>query len=104
MSWGLCRRPADRGPRQRSGHALKLIIAGAVFNPAMFIFFGLARTLPLMAAALFLLMLPLPANNALYKSILQVKVPADLGPGLCLFGAALSVGFDGVLSAHRAAG
>ncbi len=57
---------------------MKLIIIGAVLNPAMFILFGFARTLPLMAVSLFVLMLPLPANNALYKSILQVKVPADL--------------------------
>ena len=57
---------------------MKLIIAGAVLTGAMFIVFGLARALPLMAAALFVLMIPLPANNALYKSIFQLKVPADM--------------------------
>lgn len=57
---------------------MKLIIAGAVLTGVMFIVFGLARALPVMAASLFLLMLPLPANNALYKSIFQSKAPADM--------------------------
>ena len=57
---------------------MKLIVAGSVLTGAMFIVFGLARALPVMAASLFLLMLPLPANNALYKSIFQLKVPADM--------------------------
>jgi MFS transporter, DHA3 family, macrolide efflux protein len=57
---------------------MKLIILGAGLTGAMFLVFGVARSLPLMAASLFLLMMPLPANNALYKSILQLKVPADL--------------------------
>jgi len=57
---------------------MRLIMAGAVLTGVMFLVFGLARTMPAMAAALFLLMLPLPANNALYKSIYQLKVPADM--------------------------
>ncbi|MGE5601737.1 MAG: MFS transporter [Nitrososphaerales archaeon] len=57
---------------------MKLIAGGAVLTGVMFLVFGLARALPVMAAALFLLMLPLPANNALYKSIFQLKVPADM--------------------------
>jgi MFS transporter, DHA3 family, macrolide efflux protein len=57
---------------------MKLIIGGAVLTGAMFIAFGLARALPLMAASLFFLMVPLPANNALYKSIYQLKVPPDM--------------------------
>lgn len=57
---------------------MKLIIGGAVLTGAMFIVFGFARALPVMAASLFLLMVPLPANNALYKSIYQLKVPPDM--------------------------
>jgi MFS transporter, DHA3 family, macrolide efflux protein len=57
---------------------MKLIAAGAVLTGAMFVVFGVARALPVMAASLFLLVLPLPANNALYKSIYQLKVPADM--------------------------
>jgi MFS family permease len=65
---------------------MKLIAGGAVLTGAMFIVFGLARGLPLMAASLFLLMMPLPANNALYKSIYQLKVPPDMQGRVFAFG------------------
>ncbi len=57
---------------------LRLLLWGTVLNGAMFLAFGAARTLPLLAAALFVLMIPLPAGNALIRSLLQVKVPPDL--------------------------
>ena len=42
---------------------MKLIIIGAVLNPAMFILFGFARSLPLMAADALCPDDPLPAYN-----------------------------------------
>ena len=57
---------------------MRLLIAGALLNGAMFLVYGVARTLPVLAASLFLLMVPLPIGGALYRSILQVKTPPDL--------------------------
>jgi DHA3 family macrolide efflux protein-like MFS transporter len=57
---------------------LRLMLAGALLTGLMFLVLGLARTLPLVSVALFLLILPLPANGALFISFLQVKTPPDL--------------------------
>lgn len=55
------------------------IILGAMFiNAIMLIAFGMMRTPLTLGITLFLLMMPLPIVNALFKSILQVKVPAKL--------------------------
>ena len=55
---------------------MRLLLIGGLLNAAMFLLFGVARSLPLMAGTLFVLMAPLPAGNVLYKSIFQSKVPA----------------------------
>jgi hypothetical protein len=57
---------------------LRLLLAGSLLNGLMFLVFGTARSLPLLGLSIFLLMVPLPANNALFRSILQVKTPPDL--------------------------
>ena len=57
---------------------LRLIFWGTLFCGLMFLVLGLARTLPLAALALFLIILPLPINNALFVSVLQTKTPPDL--------------------------
>jgi hypothetical protein len=57
---------------------IKVIVAGSILTGTMFLAYGVARSLPLLGASLFLLMIPLPANNALFTSILQIKTPPDL--------------------------
>jgi MFS family permease len=57
---------------------LRLLLAGMVFNGLMFLAFGMARSLPLLSLSVFLLMVPLPAGNALFRSLLQVKTPPDM--------------------------
>lgn len=57
---------------------MRLILYGALLTAAMFFVFALGRSLPLLAGSLFLIMVPLPGNNALYKSIFQSKVPPNL--------------------------
>jgi DHA3 family macrolide efflux protein-like MFS transporter len=57
---------------------MRLMLAAAVLNGVMFLAFGTARSLPALGASIFLLMLPLPMINALFRSIAQVKVPPDL--------------------------
>ena len=57
---------------------LRLMLAGAILTGLMFLVLGTARSLPLVSVALFLLILPLPANGALFVSFLQAKVPPDL--------------------------
>ena len=47
---------------------------------------------------------PLPANNGLYKSILQVKVSPDLPAGSSPRGAPLPIRLHGLVSDHRPAG
>ena len=54
------------------------IVTGSILTGTMFLAFGMARSLPLLGVSLFLLMIPLPANNALFTSIIQVKTPPDL--------------------------
>lgn len=61
-------------PRRR----MRLILAGLLFNGALFLAYGTLRSLPLLGVAAFLLMLPLPAGNALYVSLIQAKTPPDL--------------------------
>ena len=57
---------------------LRLFLVGALLNGLMFVLLGTARSFPWVALALFLVVLPLPANGALFTSILQVKTPPDL--------------------------
>jgi MFS family permease len=57
---------------------LRLMLGGAVVTGLAFLVFGVARSLPLMGAAVFLVLLPLPMNGALFTSLLQVKVPPDM--------------------------
>ncbi len=57
---------------------LRLFLFGALLNGLMFLMLGTARSFPLVSLALFLVVLPLPANGALFTSILQVKTPPDL--------------------------
>jgi MFS transporter, DHA3 family, macrolide efflux protein len=57
---------------------LRLILLGTLLCGVMFLVLGAARSLPLVSVALFLVILPLPANGALFVSLLQVKVPPDL--------------------------
>lgn len=45
---------------------------------AMFLIFGMAQSLLLLGAALFVLMIPLPLNSALFISIIQKKTPPDM--------------------------
>jgi hypothetical protein len=59
---------------------MKLIIMGTVLNGAMFLVFGVARTLPLMAASLFILMIPLP-HQCFYNH--PIGSPPDLQGRLC---------------------
>jgi len=83
---------------------MRLLVAGALLNGAMFLVYGIARTLPVLAASLFVLMVPLPINGVLYRSILQVKTPPDLqgrafalGEQLALLGSTASFLITGQL-------
>lgn len=53
-------------------------LVGSLVVGAMYLVFGLGRQPPLLAAALFVLFMPLPIGNAMLVSILQVKTPPDL--------------------------
>ncbi len=53
-------------------------MAGSILTGIMFLAYGVARSLPLLSASLFVLMMPLPATGALFTSILQIKTPPDL--------------------------
>jgi predicted MFS family arabinose efflux permease len=57
---------------------LRLLLLSTLFNGAMFLVLAAGRSLPWLGFAILLLMIPLPLNNALYKSILQVKTPPDM--------------------------
>jgi hypothetical protein len=57
---------------------MRLMVLGLVVCGVMFLVLGLARSLPLASLALFLIIMPLPANGALFVSLLQAKVPPDL--------------------------
>ncbi len=54
------------------------ILGGLILSGVMFLIYGTARSTPILGAALFLLMVPLPINNALVVSILQLKAPPDM--------------------------
>ncbi len=56
----------------------KVIALGMLFTGVMFIFYGLARTTMSLGLSLFLLMVPLPVSNALFRSIVQTKTPPRL--------------------------
>jgi hypothetical protein len=56
---------------------VQLFIWGILLNSAMFIIYGVVRTPLALAAALFVLMIPLPATSSLFHSILQSKVPPE---------------------------
>jgi predicted MFS family arabinose efflux permease len=57
---------------------MRLILLGTLFNGVMFLALAAGRSLPWLGVSILLLMIPLPLNNALYKSILQIKTPPDL--------------------------
>ena len=54
------------------------LMPGLLLSGMMFIVFGMARNPWLLAAALFLILAPLPIVNVIQTSIAQVKVPPDL--------------------------
>lgn len=70
---------------------MNVILAGTILTGIMFLAYGTARSLPLLSASLFLLMLPLPATGALFTSILQIKTPPDLQGRVFGFVAQLSL-------------
>jgi predicted MFS family arabinose efflux permease len=57
---------------------LRVLLLSTLFNGAMFLVLAAGGSLPWLGFAILLLMIPLPLNNALYKSILQVKTPPDM--------------------------
>jgi MFS transporter, DHA3 family, macrolide efflux protein len=57
---------------------MRLILFCTLLYGTMFLALGTARTLPMLAGALFLLLMPLAASGPLLKSLFQVKVPPDL--------------------------
>jgi MFS family permease len=54
------------------------LLPGLALTGLMMIVYGMARTPLLLAIALFTSMIPLPAGNALFTSILQIKTPPDM--------------------------
>lgn len=54
------------------------IIIGIIISAVMFLIFGIARTPVLLGVSLFILMIPLPIINAMFKSIIQVKVASNM--------------------------
>ena len=57
---------------------IPFIFAGLMLCGVMFLFYGTMRNAWILGSVLFILLLPLPIWGALEKSLLQVKVPADL--------------------------
>jgi hypothetical protein len=57
---------------------MRLILLSTLFNGVMFLVLAVGRSLPWLGISILLLMIPLPLNNALNKSILQIKTPPDL--------------------------
>jgi MFS family permease len=57
---------------------MRLVLLGTLFNGVMFLVLAVGRSTPWLGVSILLLMIPLPLNNALYKSILQIKTPPDL--------------------------
>ncbi|WP_459195423.1 MFS transporter [Wukongibacter baidiensis] len=62
----------------RIGLRMHIILGAMIINGLMLIVFGIVRTPITLGISLFFLMMPLPIVSALFKSILQIKVPADL--------------------------
>lgn len=54
------------------------LLIGMILNGIMFILFGIARMPLILGASIFIFMIPLPASNALFKSIIQVKTPPQI--------------------------
>jgi DHA3 family macrolide efflux protein-like MFS transporter len=54
---------------------LRFIVAGSLLTSSMFVLVGLSLPIWLLAASLFLLMLPLAVTGALFTSLLQQKTP-----------------------------
>lgn len=54
------------------------LLSGSLLTGVMFLFYGMAHRPLLLGASLFLLMVPLPAGNALLISLLQSKVAPDV--------------------------
>lgn len=57
---------------------MRLMLIATLFNGVMFLALAAGRSLPWLGVSILLLMIPLPLNNALYKSTLQIKTPPDL--------------------------
>ncbi len=88
----------------RTRPRMRVILMGMTLTGSMFLIFGAARSLPVLGLSLFLIMLPLPINNALRVSILQLKTPPDLQgrvfalvSQLALLGSTLSFLFTGLV-------
>lgn len=62
----------------RINQRVHIILGAMMINGLMLIAFGMMRTPITLGVALFFLMVPLPIVSALFKSVLQIKVPADL--------------------------
>ena len=59
-------------------HKVNFILGSMILTGSMMIVFGIMRTPWTLGVSLFLLMMPLPVIGALFKSILQRKVPPHL--------------------------
>lgn len=57
---------------------LYFIFIGMAFSGLVFLLYGITKNTWVLAASLFLIVMPLPAGGALYVSLLQVKVPPDM--------------------------
>ncbi|GKT35435.1 MFS transporter, partial [Aduncisulcus paluster] len=57
---------------------LNLAFAGVLVSSIGLILFGMARNVALLSISLFMVMMPLPALNVVFKTILQEKTPEDL--------------------------
>ncbi|GFP76121.1 MFS transporter [Clostridium fungisolvens] len=57
---------------------INTIILGINISSVMFLIFGIARTPLFLGGSLFILMIPLPIINAMFKSIIQTKVTASM--------------------------
>lgn len=83
---------------------LRLILIGSMLCGLMFLVLGTARSLPLVSVALFLVILPLPANGALFVSLLQTRTSArPAGPRVCARGSAGAAGLHHIVLAGRPA-
>jgi MFS transporter, DHA3 family, macrolide efflux protein len=68
-------------------HKIRFIFTGSILTSLMFIVMGISGNPWIMAAALFLLMLPLAMTGALFTSLLQRKTPMEIqGRVFAVFG------------------